>query len=831
MKVLAAQGATFFFDQDADFVQGTSSTLRTEFIFGLPATGTDGSFAAGRDLYEELCKGAAPPAPARSSLWSALAALPPVTQHTESFQRRSSVWPADMYDILTAADEGPFRVTFGGDVMTDWEIRQQLLSDSRFVAIAIAIAIVMLAVATRSPFLTAFALLQILASFPIAYSLYAATGNTSLSIIQFLSPFVILGIGLDDVFVFVGIYRALMAYSHRYDISTRLHVAWRRASGAMLATSATSAVAFAANAISPVPAVRLFGILLAALVATNYVLAVVWLPISVIVWEKHLRGCCGLFGSVGAAASAAKGSGAGSPVTTAATEPVPSGPLSHGVPTKAHVSKALPMHAQLLCSGRHFWRIIFNAVWTGRAVLIPCLLGASVAGAIFASRLEPSDSLPQLFDDDHNVQRFLDVWAANFTDDSIFACATCLLLSTSVDLESIAEVQLDFAPPAGATAGSGNGTAAPTGDGASTPAGPIAANTTAAAQPLANTTAPELASPPAVSPTGLTEPPPNSSAAVPPVADTPPGLVPLLAGSLANASGSPLGTPATSAPPPVAGAGAVVGLNTSGGAIVVDGGSVVAAAPDAAPAPAPVLAPGPLDLTPASASPLDAVNVDEEVLTAERVNLNTIPVAVIWGVRGVGGSNSSDPFSEDAASTIELDVAFDLGEVAQQKAVLAQVSDLVNLNNGRPQPGRDKLVSKMRWNVLEALQRFCGGPAGGEFYCSQLDPDTQLPVGDPFHIAAWAMLLSNYQGSFALSGRVCPRFPAVVYYCMVASSASAPKRLLHRCRCNKPTHIAQPRCVGLCHAHNGAVTPACSAHSTQHTQRAPCAAGSHDRCL
>ena len=75
MKVLAAQGATFFFDQDADFVRGTSSTLRTEFIFGLPATGTDGSFAAGRDLYEELCKGAPPPAPARSSSWSAPAAL------------------------------------------------------------------------------------------------------------------------------------------------------------------------------------------------------------------------------------------------------------------------------------------------------------------------------------------------------------------------------------------------------------------------------------------------------------------------------------------------------------------------------------------------------------------------------------------------------------------------------------------------------------------------------------------------------------------------------------------------------------------------------------
>lgn len=61
LQVLAAQGATFFFDQDADFVRGTSSTLRSEFIFGAPATATDGSLAAARDLYESLCTGA--PAP------------------------------------------------------------------------------------------------------------------------------------------------------------------------------------------------------------------------------------------------------------------------------------------------------------------------------------------------------------------------------------------------------------------------------------------------------------------------------------------------------------------------------------------------------------------------------------------------------------------------------------------------------------------------------------------------------------------------------------------------------------------------------------------------
>jgi hypothetical protein len=45
--------------------------------------------------------------------------------------------------------------------MTDWEIRTQLLSDSRYVAIAVAVAAITLVVATRSVILTVFALLQV----------------------------------------------------------------------------------------------------------------------------------------------------------------------------------------------------------------------------------------------------------------------------------------------------------------------------------------------------------------------------------------------------------------------------------------------------------------------------------------------------------------------------------------------------------------------------------------------------------------------------------------------------------------------------------------------
>lgn len=633
-----------------------------------------------------------------------------------------------MYDILTAADSGAFRVTFGGDVMTDWEIRQQLLSDLRFVAIAVGIAIIMLILATRSPVLTVFALLQILVSFPIAYTLYAGTGNTSLSVIQFLAPFVILGIGLDDVFVFVGIYRALMAYSHRFDIATRLHVAWKRASGAMLATSATSAVAFAANAISPVPAVRLFGILLAALVATNYVLAVTWLPISVVVWEQTLRGCCGLFGSRGGdggSAAAAAESPTASIAAASATNQVGSvshtphaagaagasaaaisGAVSHGVPTKTRAAKPRPLSAQVLCSGRHLWRVVFNGIWRARLALIPALLGVTAFGALFASRLEPSDSLPQLFDDSHNVQRFLDIWSENFTDDSIFACATCLLLSTNVNLEEFDNVQLDFAPPGNATgtasptgptggADAGSGTGAPNARGdstvASAPAGissAVNASTPSFSPAEIDAQVGQLSGPPPL-PFAIAMPtPPDAPEPSPAAAAAPIGVREVVGGVLsAVGSGSSNTSPSTPAATPGAPAPAGIGTvtegadnPTAGDASGVTGGSATTPDTSSGGTDAPSVGPGaqapaegPVDTTAAPPSPLDAVEVDQQVLTAERVNLNTIPVAVLWGVRSVGASNSTDPFSEDAAGRVELDVAFDLGEVAQQQAVLAQV--------------------------------------------------------------------------------------------------------------------------------------------------------------
>lgn len=126
-------------------------------------------------------------------------------------------------------------------------------------------------------------------AFPISWLAYAAPrGWQYINFLHFLAPFVVLGIGLDDIFVFVSFFEDTRPYARHFALDTRLSRTFSRASGACLATSTTSAFAFAANVFSPVPAVQSFGLLLATLVIVNYVLAITWLPVCLAAWDKHI---------------------------------------------------------------------------------------------------------------------------------------------------------------------------------------------------------------------------------------------------------------------------------------------------------------------------------------------------------------------------------------------------------------------------------------------------------------------------------------------------------------------------------------------------------------
>ena len=428
--------------------------------------------------------------------------------------------------------------------------------------------------------------------------------------------------------------------------------------------------------------VRFFGLLLAILVVVNFVLAITWLPVAVVTWERHLS-CCSavctcceerrgadtvtsyqsahppiestsslerpfslqpartdaylsakmrsdsfqtasssaeltgphagapprqrsnlselLLGALGGgrggatprggdATARSKGRSDGGPYSVEGTprsariSTIPDVPpemqqhsshmhattaLLYGIPIKAEAEARSGRCSYL--NSRFIWRHIFKVVHFLRFLLVAGLLGASVYGGILASRLEPANALPKLFDDSNNVQQFINLWASNFTDSSVYGCSSCM--ANSVDMGTIGG---DMASDNDATTGGG---------GSSSGAGRRLQDSSSAAMAAAFGS------------------------------DLPPG---------AMQDFLPPGTPL------------------------------------------------------ADANALALMPVNRTVLNAPRVNENTIPVFLMWGVAGVSGgdddgSKVTDSFAVDASVKLDFDRSFDLSQPEQQRTVIQQV--------------------------------------------------------------------------------------------------------------------------------------------------------------
>ena len=76
----------------------------------------------------------------------------------------------------------------------------------------------------------------------------------------------------------------LLGFSNQLD---RFVFAYKRAVSAMTVTSLTSAMAFFATSISPIPAVSAFGTTMGTMVVIDFLLVITWFPASVLVYERY----------------------------------------------------------------------------------------------------------------------------------------------------------------------------------------------------------------------------------------------------------------------------------------------------------------------------------------------------------------------------------------------------------------------------------------------------------------------------------------------------------------------------------------------------------------
>ena len=140
---------------------------------------------------------------------------------------------------------------YGGQQIFDYEVDKTLLADITLALFTVVFVVAFLFVFTRfSLFLTLFGFISIITPIGMAYYLFRViSGVRSVGILSGISVFIIIGIGVDDVFVFVNTF--CQAHS-TVSLESRLSRTLVTAGKSTFFTSFTTCVAFIANYFSEV---------------------------------------------------------------------------------------------------------------------------------------------------------------------------------------------------------------------------------------------------------------------------------------------------------------------------------------------------------------------------------------------------------------------------------------------------------------------------------------------------------------------------------------------------------------------------------------------------
>ncbi|KAE8292345.1 Protein dispatched-like protein 3 [Larimichthys crocea] len=188
-------------------------------------------------------------------------------------------------DILANQSTSQVKVLYGGTELFDDEVRHTFHNDMMLAVISGACITVLVYVLTSfSVFLTFFGLASIGLSCLMALFLYHVVfGVRYLGILNGVAAFVIIGIGVDDVFVFISTFRQA---SHLRQPQQRMIYTIKTAGRATFLTSFTTAAAYAANTFSQIPAVHDFGLFMALIVSCCWLWVSVLMPAALCVWTQ-----------------------------------------------------------------------------------------------------------------------------------------------------------------------------------------------------------------------------------------------------------------------------------------------------------------------------------------------------------------------------------------------------------------------------------------------------------------------------------------------------------------------------------------------------------------
>ena len=143
---------------------------------------------------------------------------------------------------------------------------------------------------TGSLWITSWGIFSIFSSFNITNLLYRVVLDYRyFGIFHVMSIFIILGIGSDNIFVFMDTWK--LSGGRKYaSLAHRMSDVYRRSAKTMFVTSTTTVVAFLSNAPSPLLSISSFGIFSAVLVFVNYLSVILFFPTVVMYHYSSRKG-------------------------------------------------------------------------------------------------------------------------------------------------------------------------------------------------------------------------------------------------------------------------------------------------------------------------------------------------------------------------------------------------------------------------------------------------------------------------------------------------------------------------------------------------------------
>eukprot|EP00968_Pinguiococcus_pyrenoidosus_P015960 scaffold1499_cov255-Pinguiococcus_pyrenoidosus.AAC.36 len=311
-----------------------------------------------------------------------------------------------LYDFQDDLEDGighGVDVYWDGTGMEDLYAAERLTEAFMWVIGSFLFVLFYLTAQTQSAFLAISGMVMILLNFIPAILLYRFLFQIEyFGVLNMLGVFIILGIGVDDIFVFLDTFNATEWQFPWAPFRVRIAETLKVAGKAMSVTSASTALSFLANATSVFPAVYTFGVFCALLVLSNFAsVCTVW-PRVVAVSQYYI--------------------GSETRIYTGYCCPVKS-PGSWGYPESDGAAPPEPGHVEVFFRDTFYPWIIDGSAFFGKSgrgkgcgskVVLAVFSVYILVSIIFAAMLEPDPDLPEFYPDDDNYIKFPDVKAEFF---------------------------------------------------------------------------------------------------------------------------------------------------------------------------------------------------------------------------------------------------------------------------------------------------------------------------------------------------------------------------------------------------------------------------------